>query len=409
VSPEDPISGGDLLVSGIGELATIDPANEGTLGLVGAAALVIRDGRVVWAGRESDLPSAGGDLPELDVAGRAVLPGFVDAHTHVVFGGDRSDEFARRLAGESYEQTMAAGGGIMSTVAATRGATDGELADSARRRLTKMLATGTTTVEVKSGYGLDLETERRMLDVVAQLDSDLAIDIVPTFLGAHVVPPEWRDDRAGYVQFVIDEMLPACAPSARFCDVFCDDGAFAVDEARLILEAGKRHGLEPRLHADQLAHTGGTALAAEVGALSADHLDQATPRDLAALAEAGTVAVLLPGVSFTMRLPYPDQARFAAAGVPVALATDANPGTSYVLTMPFIIALAALNMGMAPAAAVWSATRGGALALDEADKGWLGPGAVADAVVLDAPSHLHLPYRPDDDVVWKVIKSGRLV
>lgn len=297
----------------------------------------------------------------------------------------------------------------MSTVAATRAATADDLAGSARRRLTQMLAAGTTTVEVKSGYGLDLNTERRMLEVVAQLDRDVAVDVVPTFLAAHVVPPEWRDDRAGYVRLVVDEMLPALAASARFCDVFCDEGAFTVEEARLILAAGKRHGLEPRLHADQLAHTGAAALAAEMGAASADHLDRASPVDLGALAEAGSVAVLLPGVSFTMGLPYPDPARFAAAGVTLALATDANPGTSYVLTMPFIIALACLNMGMTPAAAVWSATRGGALALREPDKGWLGRGAVADAVVLDAPSHLHIPYRPDGDVVCKVIKSGRVV
>ena len=403
------LGGGDLLVRGIGELVTNDPARGGRLGMIDGTALVMHDGRVAWTGPEANLPEGLGDLRELDVAGRAVLPGFVDAHTHVVFAGDRSDEFTRRLAGESYEQIMAAGGGIMSTVAATREATANELVGEARRRLTKMLVTGTTTVEVKSGYGLDLATERRLLEVVARLDRDLAVDLVPTFLGAHVVPPEWRDDRAGYVQLVADEMIPSLASSARFCDVFCDDGAFTVDEARLILEAGRRHGLEPRLHADQLAHTGATALAAEVEAASADHLDQATSADLDALAAAGTVAVLLPGVSFTMRLPYPDPVRFSAAGVPVALATDANPGTSYVLTMPFIIALACLNMGMAPDAAVWSATRGGALALNEPDKGWLGPGAVADAVVLDAPSHRHLPYRPDDEVVWKVIKSGRLV
>jgi imidazolonepropionase len=408
VSPDDP-AGGDLLVRGIGALATNDKAQPGTLGMIETAAMAMRDGRVVWTGPEPDLPAGLGDLPELDVAGRFALPGFVDAHTHVVFAGDRSDEFARRLAGESYEQIMASGGGIMSTVAATRAATADDLAGSARRRLTQMLAAGTTTVEVKSGYGLDLDTERRILEVVAQLDRDVAIDVVPTFLAAHVVPPEWRDDRGGYVRLVIDEMLPALAPSARFCDVFCDEGAFTVDEARLILEGGKRHGLEPRLHADQLARTGATALAAEMKAVSADHLDRASPADLGALAEAGTVAVLLPGVSFTMRLPYPDPARFAAAGVPLALATDANPGTSYVLTMPFIIALACLNMGMAPDAAVWSATRGGALALHEPDRGWLGRGAVADAVVLDAPSHLHIPYRPDDDVVWKVVKSGRVV
>ena len=408
MSPDDP-TGGDLLVRGIGELATNDNAHPGTLGVIETAAMAMRDGRVVWTGPETDLPAGLGDLPELDVAGRAVLPGFVDAHTHVVFAGDRSDEFARRLAGESYEQIMASGGGIMSTVAATRAATTDDLAGSARRRLTQMLAAGTTTVEVKSGYGLDLDTERRMLEVVAQLDRDVAVDVVPTFLAAHVVPPEWRDDRAGYVRLVIDEMLPALAASARFCDVFCDEGAFTVEEARLILDVGKRHGLEPRLHADQLAHTGAAALAAEMEAASADHLDRASPVDLGALAEAGTVAVLLPGVSFTMRLPYPDPARFAAAGVTLALATDANPGTSYVLTMPFIIALACLNMGMTPAAAVWSATRGGALALREPDKGWLGRGAVADAVVLDAPSHLHIPYRPDGDVVCKVVKSGRVV
>jgi imidazolonepropionase len=400
---------GGLLVRGIGRLTTNDPQRDGVTGVVRDAAVVAEGGVVRWAGTERDLPGGLGDMAELDVGGAAVVPGFVDAHTHVVFAGDRAGEFERRLGGEPYEDTLASGGGIMATVAATRAADDRRLFDESRRRLALMLAAGTTTAEVKSGYGLDVATERRILETAAALDAALPIDLVPTFLGAHAVPPEWRDDRAGFLDLVVGEMLPACAPLGRFADVFCDRGAFTVDEARRVLKAARAHGLEPRLHADQLAATGAAGLAAELGAVSADHLDRASDYDLRAMATAGVVGVLLPGVSLSMRLPYPDPARLRDAGVTIAIATDANPGTSYVLTMPFVIALAVLEMGMAPDEAVWSATRGGALALQMPDRGVIIPGAAADLVVLDADTPAALAYRPDSPLVATVVKRGTIV
>jgi imidazolonepropionase len=341
------------------------------------------------------------------VAGRAVVPGFVDAHTHLVFAGDRSDEFARRLRGEAYGEILAAGGGIHSTVAATRAASFDELVVTASERAGRLLRQGTTTVEVKSGYGLDVATEVRMLEVARAVGERTPIDVVPTYLGAHVAARDM--DRREYLDLVTGEMLDACVPLARFCDVFCDRGAFTVEEARRVLVAGLEGGLRPRLHAEQLAHTGAALLAAEVGAASADHLDQATPEDAAALRQAGVVAVLLPTVSFSMRVPQAPARMLWDAGVTVALATDCNPGTSFVESMPFVIALACLEMGLTPEEALWAATRGGALALDEPNKGWLVEGAVADLVVLEAPSYRHLPYRPGSDLVWAVVKDGAVV
>ncbi len=398
---------GDLVVRNIGQLVTNDPSHGGELGVLWNAAIVILGGTVDWVGLDRELPADVGDLPELDAAGRCVVPGFVDAHTHVVFAGDRVDEFSQRLRGATYEEIHESGGGILSTVAATRRADVDELVAAARRRLDVMAGQGTTTAEVKSGYGLDVATEVKMLDVVAMLDATSPVDLIPTFLGAHTVPPEYADDRAGYVRLVIDEMLPACAPLARFCDVFCDAGAFSVDEARAVLGAAATHGLRPRLHADQLAATGAAGLAAEVGAVSADHLDHATAADLEALAAAGTIGVLLPGVSLSLQLPFPDPSRLASAGVAVALATDANPGSSYVLTMPFVIALAVLEMGMTPSDALIAATRSGARALGLDDRGFLAPGARGDLVVLDADTHVALSYRPDTPLVAEVVKGGR--
>ena len=403
------LPGGDLVVRGIGQLVTNDDTRGGRLGLLWDAAVVVVEGRVDWVGHERELPADTGDLAVLDAGGAAVLPGFVDAHTHVVFAGDRADEFGRRLRGESYEEIMAAGGGIMSTVASTRRADLEQLVAESRPRVAAMLAAGTTTAEVKSGYGLDVASEALILDAVAALDAELPIELVPTFLGAHTVPPEFADERAAYVALIVEEMLPACAPKARFCDVFCDAGAFTVDEAREVLEAGKAHGLTPRLHAEQLTHNGGARLAAEMAAASADHLDHASPADLEALAAAGTVAVALPGVSLSLRLPFPDVGRLRDAGVTVAIATDANPGTSYVLTMPFVVALACLEMGMSPEDAVWAATRGGALSLRRRDLGIVTHGSAGDLVVLDADTYLGLPYRPDSRLVTQVVKGGRLV
>ena len=394
-----------MLVRNIGQLVTNDPHRAGLLGVVEAAAVLISEGVVEWIGPDSEIPRSD-DRIEVDVSGRSVIPGFVDAHTHLVFAGDRSEEFGRRLRGESYEKIMAAGGGIMSTVTATRAAGAADLYDSTARRLDEMLAAGTTTVEVKSGYGLDVATEIRILEVAGTLDDELPVDIVRTFLGAHSIPPEYTSRREKYLDLVVDEMLPRCAPLARFCDVFCDDGVFTLEETRRVVDAAKGYGLVPRLHADQLAASGGAGLAADVGAASADHLDHVSQAEIDAMAASGTAAVLLPGVSLSMRIPFPDPQPMLEAGLTVAIATDANPGTSYVLTMPFVVALACLEMGMSPEQAVWSATRGGAIALQMNDRGWLKRGAVADLVVLDADSYNHLPYRPDTDLVHRVFKAG---
>ncbi len=399
----------DLVLTGIGQLVTNDPQRDGLLGLVDEAAVAIKAGRVAWVGPERELLRELRDLPELDCAGRSVLPGFIDAHTHLAFAGNRAEEFARRLRGETYEEILAAGGGIHATVEATRATDSMRLLDSSIQRAKRMLGYGTTTVEIKSGYGLETETEINQLEVAAAIDDELAIDVVPTFLGAHVIPKEFIGDRAGYIRLVIDEMLPAAAPLAKYCDVFCDEGAFTVDEAREILAAASEHGLRARMHANQLGHSGGAALAAELGAVTADHLDNITSDDVAALKAAGTVAVLLPTVSLSLRLPAPPARRLWDAGVPVAIATDCNPGTSYVENMQLVIAIASLEAALSPEEAVWAATRGGAMAIEAEDKGVIKPGAVADFVVLEADSYVEIPYRPGTDLVRIVIKNGKVV
>ncbi len=394
---------GSITLTNIGQLVTNDPERDGLLGIVEDAAVAIEDGRITWVGDAADVPEA---AITQDCDGQAVLPGFVDPHTHLVFAGDRAGEFARRLRGESYEQIMAAGGGIQSTVQATRAATLGELTDAALGRVRRLQAAGTTTVEIKSGYGLDLENEKRLLAVAAAAGSAVALDVVPTFLGAHTVPEEFAGAADDYVDYLTEVVLPECAPLARFCDVFCDEGAFTVDQSRRVLEAGKQHGLSPRLHANQLAPSGGAQLAAEVGAISADHLDHIDDDDIAALRAAGTVAVLLPGVSFSLRTPQPRGPDLWEAGVTVALGTDCNPGTANIETMPFVVALACLEMGLTPEQAVWSATRGGARALGLEDRGQVTVGARGDLVVLREASYVHLAYRPDFPSVRTVIKRG---
>lgn len=397
----------DLLVTGIGRLVTNRSDGSDLLGVVEEAAVVIRGGTVEWVGPEGDLPAGARDLPALDAEGRAALPGFVDPHTHLVFAGDRSGEFARRLRGEAYAEILAAGGGIHATVDATRAASMGALSDDAAARALRMLRTGTTTVEIKSGYGLDTATEARILMVARALGASTPLDVVVTFLGAHVVDRGWSSD--DYVDYVVDEMLPACAPLADACDVFCDETAFTVAQAERVLVAGLAAGLVPRIHAEQLSRTGGALLAAKVGAASADHLEHATAGDAAALRDAGVVAVLTPGISLSMQVPMAPARMLWDAGVTVALATDCNPGTGYIESMPLVIALACLEMGLTPEEAVWSATRGGALAVRLGDRGWVGPGALGDLVILDAPSELHIAYRPGGDVVCQVVKRGRPV
>ncbi|MDX2465999.1 MAG: imidazolonepropionase [Acidimicrobiia bacterium] len=397
------------VVSNIGQLVTNDPARDGLLGVIEHAAIVIDDGLIAWVGEESELPAVANDSESINCYGAAVLPGFVDAHTHLVFGGDRADEFGRRLRGESYEQIMAAGGGIQSTVAATRSASLADLTAATMLRIQRMTAAGTTTVEAKSGYGLSVQSEERLLSVATAAGAALPADVVPTFLGAHAVAPEFDGDRDAYVDYVIGTMLESCAPLARFCDVFCDEGVFSVDQARRVLEAGRNHGLAPRLHANQLAPSGGAQLAAELGAVSADHLDHIDDDDIVALERSGTVAVLLPGVSFSLQLPQARGSDLWDAGVTVALATDCNPGTSYIETMPYVVALACLQMGLSPEQAVWSATRGGALALGLDDRGALVPGMLGDLVILAHRSYVHLAYRPDAPPVAGVIKRGKPV
>jgi imidazolonepropionase len=400
----------DLLITGIGELVTNAPGAADLVGAVTDAVVAVRGGSVVFAGAAASLPDELAELETIDVGGRAVLPGFVDAHTHVVFAGDRADEFARRLRGETYQEVLASGGGILSTVRATRAADEEDLIVSAAGRLDRMLRHGTTTAEAKSGYGLDLETERRCLAVIHALGEHHPVDLVPTFLGAHAVPADFGPDRDGYVRFVVEEALPACAPLAAFCDVFCDEGAFTVDESRRVLEAGAGAGLGLRVHADELAHSGGARLAAELGAASADHLAWVDEADARALAEAGTVAVLLPATTFSLRTRHYAPGRMLwDAGVTVALGTDCNPGTSYTESMPFVVALACLELGLTPEEAVWAATAGSAASLGLHDRGRLTEGAAGDLILLDAPSYRHLPYRPGVDLVRTVVKAGRPV
>jgi imidazolonepropionase len=365
------------LITGIAELVTNDPE----LGVRTDAAVVVEDGRIAWVGDRSAAPAADSAL---DLEGRAVVPGFVDAHTHLVFAGDRAAEFAARMAGARYD-----GGGIRSTVAATRAAGDDELRRRLRRRIEEMRAQGTTTVEIKSGYGLDPAAELRLLRLAAEVTPET------TFLGAHVVPPD--TPRADYLAQVTGPMLDACAPLARWIDVFCEPAsphAFDGDEARTVLLAGRARGLGLRVHGNQLAPGPGVRLAVELGAASVDHCTHLADADVDALAGSETVATLLPGVEFSTRSPYPDARRLLDAGATVALATDCNPGTSYTSSMPFVIALAVREMGLTPAEALTAATAGGARALRRDDIGRIAVGARADLTVLDAPSHLHLAYRP---------------
>ncbi|MFC4585363.1 imidazolonepropionase [Sphaerisporangium corydalis] len=384
-----------LLIANIGSLVTNDPGiGEGPLGLVRDAALVVEDGRVVWAGPGSRTPE-GAARERFDAAGRAVIPGFVDSHAHLVFAGDRAPEFEARMSGRPYTA-----GGIRTTVAATRQATDGELDENVRRLVAEALRSGTTTIECKSGYGLTVEDEARSLRVAAGHTPEV------TYLGAHVVPPEYAADPDAYVDLARGAMLDACAPHAKWIDVFCDRGAFDGDQTRAILTAGKARGLVPRVHAGQLGPGPGVAIAVELDAASADHVTHLSDADVDALASGGTVATLLPGAEFSTRSRYPDARRLIDAGATVALAADCNPGSSYTTSIPFCVALAVRDMNMTPAEAVWAATMGGARALRRADIGHLGPGARADAVLLDAPSYVHLSYRPGVPLVARVWKDG---
>ncbi|MFF8587493.1 imidazolonepropionase [Streptomyces althioticus] len=382
------------VITNIATLVTNDPSLRDTdpLGLVRDAAVVIEGDRVVWTGESSKAPATDN---RVDAGGRAVLPGFVDSHSHLVFAGDRTEEFNARMSGRPYSA-----GGIRTTVAATRAAGDPELEANLTRYLTEALRQGTTTFETKSGYGLTVEDEARALRLAARHTDEV------TYLGAHIVAPEFADDPAGYVALVTGDMLNACAPHARWIDVFCEKGAFDGDQARAILTAGKAKGLHPRIHANQLSYGPGVQLAVELDAASADHCTHLTDADVDALANSSTVATLLPGAEFSTRAAWPDARRLLDAGATVALSTDCNPGSSFTSSVPFCVALAVRDMGMTPDEAVWAATAGGAAALRRTDVGRLVPGAYADLVLLDAPSHVHLAYRPGVPLVTGVWRRG---
>lgn len=389
-----------LLLTGISSLVTNDPSygpavsvpsKVGTIGELRDAAVVIEEERFAWVGRRAEAPAAD---EALDLGGRAVVPGFVDSHSHLVFAGDRAEEFAARMTGTPYSA-----GGIKTTVVATRQATDEQLTANVARLVAEMRRQGTTTVEIKSGYGLTVADEARSLAIAAEFTDET------TFLGAHVVAPEL--DVADYVALVTGPMLDAAAPHAKWIDVFLERGAFDAAQAMEVLMAGKLRGLGLRMHASQLGPGPGVQIACEVGAAAVDHCTYLTDKDVDALASSWTVAGLLPAVEFSTRSPYPDARRLVDAGATVSIASDCNPGSCYSSSMPFCIALAVREMHLTPAEAVWAATAGGAASLQRTDIGTVTAGARADLAVLDAPSYLHLAYRPGVPLVTQTFVAGR--
>ncbi|WP_193627234.1 imidazolonepropionase [Brevibacterium sp. CFH 10365] len=424
------------LITGISELVVNDLDALGELGVITDAALLIDDGRVVWSGPSAEadtalqehfidananapaspradvatvndddivngeVTSVGGlaEVETIDLGGKAVIPGFVDSHNHLIFAGDRSEEFAARMAGQKYSA-----GGIATTVAATRAATEAELEANLVHLLDQARRQGTTTFEIKSGYGLTVADEIQALDIINRHTEE------STLIAAHVVPPEFKDDPERYVDLVVDEIIPAAEGKAKWVDVFCETGAFTEDQTRRIIDAGKTVGMKPRLHANQLTEGGALKLGAELGCASVDHATFATDEDLAVLAEAGTVVTLLPSIEFSTRQPYPDARRYVDAGVALAIATDCNPGSGFSNSMPFVIAIGVRDMHFTVEQAVWAATAGGANALQRTDVGHLGVGARADLAVLDAPSCRHLAYRPGVQLVERVYSGGELI
>jgi len=412
----------ELLIHNLSEVATAhgsEPLSGGDLGRVSrtpGAEIYCRDGRIAYVGspeerrrRVGELP----DVPRLDGRGGTIVPGFVDPHTHLPWAGSREEEFRQRLAGATYQEIAAAGGGILSTVNATRAASEDDLAERVLRRMDAMLAHGTTTAEAKSGYGLALDPELRQLRAIHHASEVHAVDLVPTLLAAHEFPPELRDQPERYVELVCEEIVPAAAEAglARYCDVFCEHGVFSVEDSRRVLEAGRRWGLTPRLHADEFEDSGGAELAAELGAASADHLIAISDAGIEAMAAAGVTAVLLPGTSFfLMKHTYAPARRLVEAGVPVALATDCNPGSSHTESMPMVFVLAVFELGLSIEESLTAATLNAACTLGLGGEiGTVEEGKRADLVLLDAPNLLHLAYHYGVNPVTKVVKGGRVV
>ena len=385
-----------ILVKNIGLLVTNNPSLGSTqLGILKNAALLAENGQITWVGDSQGAPTA---QNVIDADGKCVIPGFVDSHTHLIFAGDRSNEFSTRMVGQSY-----AAGGIADTVTKTRAATDDDLLANANRLMHESLHSGTTTIEIKSGYGLTVIDEERSLKIAKQLTQET------TFLGAHVVPSEFKAKSNDYVDLVCGQMLNRAKPYAKWIDVFCDRGAFTPEQGRKILTAGIAAGLKPRIHANQLEQGDAVALAVELGCASVDHLTYFNQSDIEKLANSKTVATLLPGAEFSTRSKYPDARKLIDAGITVAIASDCNPGSSYTTSMPLMIALAVREMFFTPEQALWSATKGGALALQREDVGHLSIGAKADFVILRESSYIHLAYRPGVNLVEQVFLHGKSI
>lgn len=384
------------------------------LDIIEDGAVVIEDGIIERTGSTEQIVAAleGTEYVTLDAGGKCVLPGFIDSHNHFVFGGYRAEEFSWRLKGDSYMAIMERGGGIANTVRATRQASKEELTELAKKRLDDMLAMGITTVEGKSGYGLDLDTEIKQLEVLNDLAGQHPVEVIPTFLGAHAVPAEYQGRSGEFIDFLIEKVLPVVAEHnlAKFCDVFCEKGVFSVDESRKLLLAAQKLGLKSKLHADEIVQLGGSELAAEIGAVSADHLLHISDMGIAQMAEKKVVATLLPATAFSLREPYARGREMIDRGVPVALASDFNPGSCFTQSIPLIIALAALNMKMSPAEIITALTINAAAAIDSADRlGSIEAGKQADILILEYPSHLYLPYHIGMNIVETVVKKGKVV
>jgi imidazolonepropionase len=408
----------DIIIKNAGELLTLSASHkeESGIGIVRNGALAIKNGRILWIGKTDELSKAFGlnsRGKEIDATGKVVMPGLIDSHTHLVFAGSREHEFELRIQGLSYLEIAERGGGILSTVEATRKASFDELFSLGQKRLNRMLSKGVTTIEAKSGYGLSLKDELKILKVTKALNESHPIDIVPTFLGAHTVPKEFKNDRRRYIGLVIEEMIPRVAQEglAEFCDAFCEEKAFNPEESRKILETGKRYGLKPKIHADQLSSGGGAELAAEVGAFSADHLEYVSPAGIERMAEKGVTAVLLPGASFFLSMKkFPPAREMIEKGVVVALATDLNPGSSMTESLPLMMTMGCTLFKMTPEEVIQATTVYAAKSMGrENEIGSLEIGKQADILVLDIPNYRYLPYHFGVDHAEIVIKKGRIV
>jgi imidazolonepropionase len=418
MNPTNPMTDADLIIKNAAELLTLSPLfeDESGLGIIRNGAVVVKGTKILWAGETEALGekfNLSRDGREIDAAGRTVMPGLIDAHTHLVFAGSREDEFEQRIRGLSYLEISERGGGILSTVDSTRKASSDELFSLGKKRLDRMLSKGVTTVEAKSGYGLSLRDEVKILQVMKALQENHPMEIVPTFLGAHTIPREFRDIRSRYIDLVLEEMIPKVAQErlAEFCDVFCEEKAFTVEESRKILDRGKRYGLKPKIHADQLSPGRGAELAAEMGAFSADHLEYISREGIEKMAEKGITAVLLPGASFFLSMKkYPPAREMIDGGVALCLATDLNPGSSMTESLPLMMTMGCTMFKLSASEVIRGTTIHAARSMArEKEIGTIEAGKQADIVLLDIPNYRYLPYHFGVDHTEVVIKKGKIV